>query len=378
MKCSLEHTMPGLSRVTRLLIFISLFIIAGMVVQAAEMPENSSFLYDVFAAAQPCAELEKQLPSLAFRHTVILSVDQGTEFVLDRSDGSRELACVLDLLHSHGHSVKVMTLQDPVFLFDQEEAVRRVRAFSRFAASNPEMISSIVLDVEPYTDPRWDCGDYAMRKGILDQFRGLLRVVKTASSLYVDAVVPWWFAVQTRFPSVRLPALQELTDGIYLMVYGDPGGPVVNGTATAALHRLPPTILAGLRGPIYVAMATYEMQSRAAEAQESEQLQAAYKSQAAFGGISVFRAGGEYNAPRQLLLAGTVVGAAAQPLVGAQIAFGGAEVYSNECGQFLLRAPAGSRGSLVVRAEKIKRRLAPKLRPAGQITEVGEIKLEVH
>jgi hypothetical protein len=271
-----------------------------------------------------------------------------------------------------------MTLQDPVFLFRRQEAVRRVRALSSFAVSNPEMIASIVLDVEPYADPRWDCADYTLRSRILEQFRDLLRAVKGASSLYVDAVVPWWFAVQTRFPFVCLRALQELVDGIYLMMYGDPGGPVVNGTASGVLNRLPPAVLASLRAPVYLAIATYELPSLAAELQESKKLKSIYQSQSAFGGISVFRAGGEYAVPRQLLLAGTVVGASGQPLVGAQIAFGGTKITSNECGQFLLRAAGGSRGALVVRTEKTRHSLKLKLRPAGEITELGTIRLNTH
>ena len=375
---SIKLSMHIIFDLIRLVALIGLLACGGTALQATEMPEYSSFLYDIFAAAHPCAELRQQFASLSLHRTVILSVDQGTEFVLDRPDGSRELTCVLDFLHSHGHSVKAMTLQDTVFLSNQREAVRRVEALSRFAASNPDMISSVVLDVEPDTHPRWDCGDYNMRSSILDEFRGLLRAVKGVSSLYVDAVVPWWFAVQTMFPSVRIAALQGLIDGIYLMVYGEPGGPVVNGTAASVLNRLPPTILTSLRDPVYLAIATYELKSPATEVQEAERLLSAYGSQPAFGGISVFRAGGEYDAPRQVLLVGTVVDAFGQPLIGAQVAFGRVRVPSNECGHFLLRAPAGSRGSLMVRAQKTERQLAPKLNPAGQITDVGEISLKVH
>ena len=370
--------MPGTFGLIRLLLLIGLFVSLKAAALGAEAPEHSSFLYDVFAAAHPCADLERQFPSLLLHRTVILSVDQGTEFVLDRPDGGRELACVILFLHNHGRSIKAMTLQDPSFLSNQQEAVRRVRALSSFAAANPEMVSSIVVDVEPYTHARWDCGDHNVRSGLLDQFRELLRAVKGVSGLYVDAIVPWWFAVQTTFPSVRLARLQDIVDGIYLMVYGDPGGPVVNGTTESVLNRLPPTMFGSLRDPVYLAIATYELTSPAAEREESERLLSAYRTQLAFGGIAVFRAGGEYNAPRQLLLSGTVVGASGQPLIGAQIAFGGVTVLSNECGQFLLRAPAGNHGSLVVRMRNAKRQLTPKLRSAGQITEVGEVNLKVH
>lgn len=57
--------------------------------------EDAVYVYDVFRDKPDCTELVGRLKALPLRPTIILSVEQGPEYILDRPNGERDLACVL-------------------------------------------------------------------------------------------------------------------------------------------------------------------------------------------------------------------------------------------------------------------------------------------
>jgi hypothetical protein len=316
----------------------------------AAAPEDSVFVYDVFRGRPDCAAVAGRLRGQPLQPTVILSVEQGPDLVLDWPGGEASLACASDALHASGHSVKAMILQDPSHLKNQTEALRRARAVSQFAAAHKDLISSVVIDVEPYTDDAWDCAPIEGRRQIAASYRELVgRLRAETRPLPLEIIVPWWFGVEKNFPILALASLGEVADGTYLMVYGDEGGPVVNGGAGRAAERID-LLLAADRPqvPFYIALATYEAASAAALNREREDLTRKYGGRPHFGGTSVFHSAGAFNAPLVHIVSGTIADPAGRGLAGASVTIHGRTVETNGCGHFTIRGVAPGASSMTV------------------------------
>jgi hypothetical protein len=126
-------------------------------------------------------------------------------------------------------------------------------------------------------------------------------------------------------------------DEVVLMVYGDPGGPLVGESATAVLRRiddarlwrnLPPS--RGLR----VGLATYEHRDVAALRATIAEVTARLGARPDFRGVAIFANDQAYDAPLVPFLEGRVVDANGDPVAGARLRGAGHEVDSNRCGGF--------------------------------------------
>ena len=352
---------------------LSVVLLATPLAHGGTPAEDSVFVYDVFAGAPDCAAIRQRLARLPLRPTVILSVEQGAEFVLDRPAGERQLRCALAELRHTSRRARAMLLQDIGFLRNQEEAVRRVRRLAQLA-SRTGGLAGMVVDIEPYLDPRWACAPAAVRRDIMASYVELLRKLRAAKGrLPLEAAVPWWFAS----PEVDGSSVVAALDGVYVMVYGDEGGPLVGGRAQRVLERVPPKggFFDGTR--VHVALAPYEAESPAHFGREIAHLRQRYAHTRGWAGVAVFHAGSAYGVPLVRSLAGVVQDAHGAAVAGAVVEFSGKKAQTDVCGQFSFRGMTEAEGELVVskpgfRGVTVKLRLAP----PGAATEVPPIRLE--
>jgi hypothetical protein len=337
--------------------------------------EDSTFVYDIFEGEPTCAIIEQRLAALPLRKTVLLSVEQGAELVLDRPTGSEQLHCALTALRRGSHDVKPMLLQDISFLKNETEAMRRVLSVMQF--SRRSSVRAIVIDIEPYVDEFWDCGSLADKRNTGAQYISLLRKLRDAAlPLKLEAVVPWWYSVERSIPELMPASLFTVADGIYAMFYGDPGGPLVNGAADLVLKRLPKTSPFFGKGRIYIALATYEARSLQHLNHEIEIVRKHYADAPGFSGISVFRAGGPYAAPLLRSISGSVNDAQGTGLASALVRFAESKSQTNSCGHFGLRGNLPPEGDLIVSKagfQTLSQRVL--LPPPGRVRELGPIRL---
>jgi hypothetical protein len=353
--------------------FIVFSLLLLTAVAAAGM-EDSSFVYDIFAGEPSCAVIQKRLAHLPLRKTVLLSVEDGPELVLDRPSGIKQLRCAVAALQRGSHEIKALMLQDISFLKNAEEAVRRV---GEVAQLSPRAIHGVVVDIEPYVDETWDCGSPTQRRATATQYIALLQAIRTAARpMKLEAVVPWWYAAMKDVPELQPASLYGATDGIYAMVYGDPGGPVVDGNAQKILEHLPMNSPFFKKGKLYVAVATYEARSAQHLNNEIEILRAQYKGAQGFAGVSVFRAGGPYAAPLVRSLLGSVIDLKGAGLPAALVQFTTTRTETNSCGHFGLRDMDRDEGDLIVSKPGFRTVSQPvQLAPPGQERDLPPIRL---
>ena len=318
---------------------IVLFAFAWWAAASTAAPGDSVFVYDLFRDRPACGQIATTLRALRLRETAIVSVEQGPDLVLDWPGGGNSLLCATDGLRASGHRVKVMVLQDGSYLDNQAEALRRVGKVSAFAAAHPQAISGIVIDLEPYTDQRWDCASAEDRRQIASRFRDLVQRLRQESRpVPLEIVVPWWFAVGRDDPGLTLDALGAVSDGIFLMLYGDEGGPVVNGDTARLTAKMDLVLQAGApRGPFYVALATFEHRSQTALDRESADVRQRYARVAQFAGTAVFHAGGRFDVPLVRIVSGTVTDRAGKGLAGSRVGILDKVADTNACGHFTIR-----------------------------------------
>lgn len=345
-------------------------------VASSPVLEDSSFVYDIFANDATCPQIEQRLARVPLRATVLLSVESGSSFVLDRPQGAELMSCALGKLHDSSHTVKALVLQDISFLDRQEEAARRVRRLAEYAATSHGPLAGVVVDVEPYVDEHWSCGAHQERRRIGNNYLSLLRQLKAVSGpLPVEAVVPWWFVLNQDIPELLPESILKAADGVYFMVYGDEGGPVVDGEAEDVFGRLTPDNLTVTQGRTYIALATYESHSAAALETEIAQVRQHYAAVHGFAGTAIFHAAGIYDTPRVRVLTG-VVGDAETPLASAQVECSGIRTETNICGQFTLKGLPEAQATLTAsKAGYEPKSVRVELAPPGRLRELPPIVL---
>lgn len=338
--------------------------------------DDGVFVYDVFRGRASCDEALRTLRSLPLRETIILSVEEGADFVLDR--GAAAAACVAAGMRAAGHRVKLMVLQDASFLERPDEARRRVRAVAALAAAHPDTVDGVVIDLEPYTDERWDCADEAERRRIGERFRDLVAQLRRESAgLPLEAVVPWWFGAEPAYPALTLSALSDVADGLILMLYGDEGGPVVYRDRGEAARRMeivmrtsPP------RQRFSIGLATFERGSPAALDDELAEVRRRYGTTPHFAGTAVFHAAGRFGARLVRMVQGRVTDEAGAGLAGVRVTVDSQAAETNACGRFVIRDVGPAEAMLRVGKagfRDVERRL--QLREPGLVTELAPIVL---
>ena len=341
--------------------------------------EDEVYVYDLFVEGANCGTALARLKKLPLRPTLILSIEQGKRFVLDDPGGERLLACVLDHLHGSDRTVKAMLLQDPSFTERTGEAVRRAARLGQFVRRHPGRLAGAHIDVEPYTTEAWSCGDVEERRRLVQELHQLLNLVRRQlRGLPLGLAVPWWFPrISDEVPEAAPEALFNVADEIYLMTYGDKGGPVVGGTPGRVLRRVDaPEFFSGT-GRIYIALASYEFPS-------ADELEAAVGTvhqrlnrYPNFAGTAVFHAASVFNAPLLRLVSGKVVDEAGEDLAGVEIRAGGIRKRSNKCGKFSLGGVPEVQPELVLEKPGFRTRKVPiRLAAPGRIRELGNIVLE--
>jgi carboxypeptidase family protein len=326
-------------------------------------PDVATWVYGAhrWSSAETRAELGR-LPAGARR--VYVSVEDGPRLVLEDGADAHRLAEVLDVAHARGLAVEAMLLQDPAWAADAEGAARRatrVLAFqaARRAAGRPGF-AGLHFDVEPHTEDAWLCAAPADRRAMI---RGLQHVFATvgrgvraaAPELRLSAAVPWWLgplsaSVPEAAPATWLAQLDELV----LMVYGDPGGPLVGESASVALRRIDDARLWGAlprgRG-LRIGLATYEYPDPAALDAALHGVARALGGRPGFMGLAVFAHGQPFDAPLVASLEGRVTDRAGVPIAGARVRGGDQETRTNRCGVFVLRRLSPPAVELAVAAE---------------------------
>ena len=180
-----------------------------------------------------------------------LSVEDGPRLLVDEPDGARRLGELLDRATGHFRlPVEAMLLQDPSGVSDPVGAVERVARVVAFhagrRASGRPGFTGLHFDVEPHSDEAWACASAGERAATLRSLQEIFRRARAAARAgapapapRLSAALPWWLGpLSVEVPNAA-PAewLREL-DEVVLMVYGDPGGPLVGESGTAVLRRL--------------------------------------------------------------------------------------------------------------------------------------------
>ena len=264
----------------------------------ARAKEDAVYVYDLFREANDCAELFARLRQLPLRPTVILSVEQGPEFVLDRPNGETHLTCALRFLRGSSRKVKALFLQDPIFLERSEEAVRRAALLGDYVARHPREFSGAQVDVEPHAGEKWEESNTDGRRRLLQNFHELLRQVRPElQGLPLSTAIPWWYPeVTQQFPQAAPQALFGVADELYLMVYGDAATPKPWNTAALRLAQIGGVKLFSGIGPIHLVLATYEFRSPAHLKGELKKLRRALASKPNFAGTALFHATSGFSA----------------------------------------------------------------------------------
>ncbi len=320
------------------------------------------------------------------------SVEDGPNFLLQDEFRSADIQRVVGALRDRaGILTHAMILQDTRWLDDAEGARQRLARVVAVNRTYPERaFAGVQVDVEPQTLEDWECGGIPERRGLMQKLQTLLARVASAipapgkdggGRLQLSAALPWWIGS----PSADIPEASprrffESLDEIVLMAYGDPGGPLVGGSAQALLHRLDDARLwrdipAG-KG-IRIGLATYEYASAADLLAVTRGLDRAFASQKAYRGTAIFHSTGSYGAPLTASLRGLVQDAAGQPVAHASLKVGGRQTATNRCGHFVVRelpaeAAALEAGSIGLQSV----RLPVAGLTAGQELEIPPIVLE--
>jgi hypothetical protein len=257
-------------------------------------PEESVFVYGVFAGDSTCPMIEQRLASLPLRETAIVSVEEsGGRFVLDDRTGPDQLRCAIGALARGNRRVKLLLLQDTRYVGNDVEAVRRMRAVAAFARKN-HGIDAAVVDIEPYADRTWTEGSQIDRRAVAFQFtRVLKQLKKVARPLHLEAALPWWLTSTEDVPEIGLKPLFGSLDGVYLMLYGMSGDPQHSMT-DRVMARLPVDDPMLRRGRVYLTLTTEDEPSREQLDRDIAELRQQYGKAKGFAGVAVFHAGGSF------------------------------------------------------------------------------------
>jgi len=265
----------------------------------SQEPEDAVYVYDLFQDADSCLELSSRLRRLPLRDAVILSIEQGAEFILDHPDGEEKLHCVLRLLNGSSRRVKALLLQDPVFLERLPEAVRRAALLGAFVARYPGELAGAQVDVEPHGDGKWPNGSGEERRRLLEGLHELLRQVRpTLRGLPLGVVVPWWYAEMAQeLPEASPGSLFQVADEIYLMAYSDGDATPHHDPAASLLERLEGAYAFSERGRTHVILAKHEFHSEASLEAGLLRVRHILKHRPNFVGTAVFHAASGFRSP---------------------------------------------------------------------------------
>jgi hypothetical protein len=285
-----------------------------------------------------------------------------------------------------------MLLQDPSWASDpvgSAERVRRVVAYhaARRARGRPGF-AGLHFDIEPHSEEAWACATPAERAATLRSLHEVFRRARAvthagapAPAPLLSAALPWWLGhLSVEVPNAAPAAWLVELDEVVLMVYGDPGGPLVGESAAAVLRRiedarlwrdLPPG--RGLR----VGLATFEHKDLAALRATIAEVTAGLGARPEFRGVAIFANDQVYDAPLVAFVEGRVVDASGRPVAGARLRAAGHEVDTNRCGGFGFKGlpVEGVELQVTARGYAPTRVTVGPLRP-GRVRELPPIRLE--
>ena len=317
-----------------------------------DLPRWSGNEYEARTAALPPATRQ-----------VYASLEEGPRFLLDDELRSGDIQRLVGVLRERsGITVHAMILQDTRWLDDPggaRERLARILALNRFGPD--QAFAGVHVDVEPHTLEDWECGGIPERRGLVQKLQTLLARLGSAipppakdggGRLRLSAALPWWIgSLSAEIPEASPRRFFESLDEIVLMAYGDPGGPLVGGSARALLQRLEDGRLwrdvpAG-KG-IRIGLATYEYASASDLLATIRELDKALGRHAGYRGTAIFHAAGSYAAPLVASIRGLVRDGGGQPVAGARLKVGARQIATNRCGRFVFRDLPSSRVDLEV------------------------------
>lgn len=339
-------------------------------------------------------ERDAQLARFAtFANRLYLSIEDGPRLLVDDPDGIR-LGEFLDRATGRfGLAVEAMLLQDPGWAGDPAGAAERVRRVVAYQASRRARgqsgFAGLHFDIEPHSEEVWACATPAERAATLRSLHEVFRRARAAVQEgapaprpQLTAALPWWLGhLSVEVPNAA-PAewLVEL-DEVVLMVYGDPGGPLVGESVPAIARRIDDARLwrdlpagRGLR----IGLATFEHKDLAALRATIAGVESTFGARAGFRGVAIFANDQVWNAPLVPFVEGRVVDASGGGgVAGARLRGAGHDVVANRCGGF------GFKGLPVegVELEVTARGYRPTRVPVGQLVpgrvrELPPVRLE--
>lgn len=341
-------------------------------------PEDAVYLYDVFRGTPGCADLAERLSSQPLRSTVILSVEQGPDFLLDRPDGEALLDCALRNIRKSSRTAKALFLQAPEFLKQPQEAVRRAALLGDFSSRYPGLLAGVQVNIEPYVTTGWNKASRAERRRILASLASLLGELREPLlGLPLGLAVGWWYqAVAAELPEAAPSAWLRVADEVYVMAYGDKGGPLVGGSAERVLARVDPDSFFSGAGRVHLAVAAYEFRSPQHLDRELTSLRHRLTPYPAFAGTAVFHAASPFDVPLVRIVAGTVKDHRNRRLAGVVVRAGKLRTRTDESGQFYLRGLRGTRAELLISRPGFgTRSLKVELAAPGRELDLGKITL---
>ncbi len=285
------------------------------------------------------------------RH-VYASVEEGPRFLLDDEFQAAHMQRLAGFLREHSRiAVHAMLLQDTRWLDDPAGARDRVTRLLQLNRYRPEQaFAGVHVDVEAHALEAWECGSISERRGLIQKLQSLLtQLVQVMASPekaakgrpLLSAALPWWIGpLSADIPEASPGRWLESLDEIVLLAFGDPGGPLVGGSARALLRRLEDGHLwSGLPAGkgIRIGLATYEYASAGDLAATIRELDRALARQPAYRGTAIFHSVSSYGAPLTASVRGLVQDATGQPVAGAGIRAGERQSVTNRCGRFIIR-----------------------------------------
>ncbi|HEY7139350.1 MAG TPA: carboxypeptidase-like regulatory domain-containing protein, partial [Methylomirabilota bacterium] len=295
-------------------------------------------------------ERDAQLARFAtFARRLYLSVEDGPRLLVDDPDGAR-LGELLDRATGRfGLAVEAMLLQDPGWTGDPAGATERVRRVVTYHAARRARgqagFAGLHFDIEPHSEEVWACATAPERAATLSQLHEVFRRARAAvqqgapaPAPQLTAALPWWLGhLSVEVPNAAPAAWLAELDEVVLMVYGDPGGPLVGESVPAVVRRIDDTRLwrdlppgRGLR----IGLATFEHKDLAALRATIAGVESAFGQRAGFRGTAIFANDQVWDAPLVPFVEGRVVDVAGRAVAGARLRGAGHDVESNRCGGF--------------------------------------------
>jgi hypothetical protein len=337
----------------------ALLTLLGLAVACAPLPPSSggtgadargAAVWVYGAERWTAEERDAQLARFAaFASRLYLSVEDGPRLLVDGPDGGR-LGELLDRATGrYGLEVEAMLLQDPGWAGDPAGAAERVRRVVQYHAARRTRgqvgFAGLHFDIEPHSDEAWACATPAERAVALASLHEVFRRARAAVDAgapapapRLTAALPWWLGpLSVDVPNAAPAAWLVELDEVVLMVYGDPGGPLVGESVAAVVRRIDDARLwrdlpagRGLR----LGLATFEHKDLAALRETIAGVESAFGERAGFRGVAVFANDQVWDAPLVPFVEGRVVDASGGAVAGARLRGAGHDVESNRCGGF--------------------------------------------